>query len=121
MTPSFVETPLLRVGYETAGPADGFPVVLVHGWPDDARTWDRVLPELHREGYRTYTPWLRACGPTAFLRADASRTGQLVALGRDLVDFVAALRLGRHALIGHDWGARAAYIASAQSAPTSAA
>ena len=113
MTPFFVDTSLLRIGYEVAGPSDGFPIVLVHGWPDDVRTWDRVLPELHREGYRTYAPWLRGYGPTAFLRADASRTGQLVALGRDLVDFVTALRLGRHALIGHDWGARAAYIASA--------
>ena len=62
----FVDTPLLRVGYEVAGPADGFPVVLVHGWPDDVRTWDRVLPALHREGYRTYVPWLRGYGPTAF-------------------------------------------------------
>jgi len=112
-TPSHAETPLLRVAYEVSGPADGFPLVLVHGWPDDVRTWDRVLPALHREGYRTYVPWLRGYGPTRFLRDDTQRSGQLVALGQDLVDFTAALRLGRHALIGHDWGARASYIASA--------
>ena len=87
--------------------------MLVHGWPDDARTWDAVLPTLHDAGYRTYVPWLRGCGPTRFLRDDTFRSGQLVALGQDLVDFTSALGLGRHALVGHDWGARAAYIASA--------
>ncbi|HVE51359.1 MAG TPA: alpha/beta hydrolase [Casimicrobiaceae bacterium] len=109
----FVTTSELRIGYEVAGPSDGFPVVLAHGWPDDVRTWDRVLPALHRAGYRTFTPWLRGYGPTQFLRSDTFRSGQLAALGQDLVDFTVALGLGRHALVGHDWGARGAYIASA--------
>ncbi len=113
MAPLFVDTPLLRIGYEVTGPATGSPVVLVHGWPDDARTWDAVLPTLHDAGYRTYVPWLRGCGPTRFLRDDTFRSGQLVAMGQDLVDFTSALGLGRHALVGHDWGARAAYIAAA--------
>lgn len=113
MTTLSVDTPLLRVGYELSGSSTGVPVVLVHGWPDDVRTWDPVLPILHDGGYRTYVPWLRGCGPTRFLRDDTMRTGQLVALGQDLVDFTSALDLGRHALVGHDWGARAAYIASA--------
>jgi pimeloyl-ACP methyl ester carboxylesterase len=113
MTTRFVETSLLRIGYETAGPDDGFPVILAHGWPDDARTWDAVLPVLHEAGFRTYAPWLRGYGPTRFLSDDTFRGGQLVALGQDLVDFAAALGLERHALVGHDWGSRAAYIASA--------
>jgi len=113
MTTHFVDTPLLRIGYEASGPTAGYPVVLVHGWPDDARTWDPVLPALHDAGYRTFVPWLRGCGPTRFLRDDTFRSGQLVALGQDLVDLTSALDLGRHALVGHDWGARAAYIASA--------
>ena len=115
MTTHFVDTPLLRIGYELSGPSAGFPLVLVHGWPDDARTWDAVLPMLHDAGYRTYVPWLRGCGPTRFLRDDTFRGGQLVALGQDLVDLTSALDLGRHALVGHDWGARAVYIASALS------
>lgn len=109
---SFVEIPLLRVGYEIAGPANGFPLILAHGWPDDVRTWDRVLAALHGAGYRTHAPWLRGYGPTRFLREDTFRSGQLVALRQDLVDFAAALGLTRYAVIGHDWGARAAYIAS---------
>jgi pimeloyl-ACP methyl ester carboxylesterase len=112
VTTHFVSTPSLRIGYEVAGPGDGFPVILLHGWPDDVRTWDAVLPSVHRAGYRTYVPWLRGFGPTAFLRGDTVRSGQLVALGQDVVEFAAALKLGRHALIGHDWGSRAAYIAA---------
>jgi len=117
----FVDTSLLRVGYEVAGPHEGFPVILVHGWPDDVRTWDAVLPSLHEAGYRTYAPWLRGYGPTEFLRDDTFRSGQLVALGQDVVEFAAALGLGRHALVGHDWGSRAAYIASTLNAENIAA
>ncbi|HEX8012694.1 MAG TPA: alpha/beta hydrolase [Casimicrobiaceae bacterium] len=114
MTTHFVDTPLLRIGYEAAGPEGGYPVILAHGWPDDARTWDAVLPALHEAGLRTYALWLRGYGPTRFLRDDTFRSGQLVALGQDLVDFAAALGLQNHALVGHDWGSRAAYIASSQ-------
>src|SRR5215470_10576796 len=113
MPTSFVDTSLLRVAYEVSGPTDGFPVILLHGWPDDARTWDPALPAFHRAGYRTYVPWLRGFGPTRFLRDDTYRSGQLVALGQDVVEFATRLGIGRHALVGHDWGARAAYIASA--------
>jgi pimeloyl-ACP methyl ester carboxylesterase len=112
MIPRFVDTPLLRIAYETAGPERGFPVILAHGWPDDPRTWDAILPALHDAGFRTYALWLRGYGPTRFASAATFRSGQLVALGEDLVDFASALGLGRHALVGHDWGSRAAYIAS---------
>jgi len=112
MTTRFVDTPLLRIGFEAAGPESGFPVIVAHGWPDDPRTWDAVLPALHEGGFRTYAPWLRGYGPTRFLSDTTFRSGQLVALGQDLVDLAAALGLKRHALVGHDWGSRAAYIAS---------
>ena len=112
MTPKFVDTPLLRIGFELTGPERGFPVILAHGWPDDPRTWDPVLPALHEAGFRTHALWLRGYGPTRFLSDRTFRSGQLVALGQDLADFARALGLGRYALVGHDWGSRAAYIAS---------
>ena len=80
MATQFVETSRLRIAYEVGGPAGGFPVVLLHGWPDDVRTWDGLLPALHAAGYRTYAPWLRGYGATRFLRVDTFRSGQLVAL-----------------------------------------
>jgi pimeloyl-ACP methyl ester carboxylesterase len=108
-----VDTPLLHVAYEDSGPRDGPPLVLLHGWPDHRRTWDRVLPELHEAGFRTLVPNLRGFGETTFRDPGTMRSGQLAALGQDLLDFAEALGLDRYAVIGHDWGARAAYIASA--------
>ncbi len=106
------ETPSLSIAYESSGADDGYPVVLLHGWPDDIRTWDRALPSLHRAGLRTIVPYLRGFGPTRFRDAQIMRSGQLSALGQDLVDLADAMHLGRFAVVGHDWGARAAYIAA---------
>jgi pimeloyl-ACP methyl ester carboxylesterase len=106
------DTPALSIACELSGPADGRPVVLVHGWPDDVRTWDRVLPRLHEAGFRAIVPYLRGCGPTRFRSRETARSGQLAALGQDVIDLADAIGLGNFALVGHDWGARAAYIAS---------
>ena len=105
-------TPLLEIGCEIAGPRDGSPVILLHGWPDSVRTWDRVLPSLHARGLRTFVPHLRGYGATRFRDAATFRSGQLAALAADLIDLADALGLERFAVVGHDWGARAAYIAS---------
>ena len=105
------QTSLLEVAYLESGPPAGFPLVLIHGWPDDALTWNRVAPRLAEAGCRVICPYLRGCGPTRFLDAATPRSGQLVALGQDLIEFAAALKLERYAVVGHDWGARAAYIA----------
>jgi pimeloyl-ACP methyl ester carboxylesterase len=107
------ETPLLDIAYEASGPEGGTPAILLHGWPDDVRTWDRIAPALAAAGWRVFVPYLRGYGPTRF-RSDATmRSGQLSALGKDLLDFADALGLGRFTVVGHDWGARAAYIAAA--------
>lgn len=106
-------TPVLDIAYELSGPAGGAPLVLLHGWPDDARTWDAVLPALHEAGYETFTPYLRGYGPTRFISEETPRSGQLAALAQDVIDFADAMGLPRFRLVGHDWGARAAYIATA--------
>lgn len=107
-----VETATLAIGCELSGPADGHPVVLLHGWPDDVRTWDRILPALHRARFKTIVPYLRGFGATRFRFAETTRSGQLSALGQDLLDLADGLGLEHFAVVGHDWGARAAYIAS---------
>jgi pimeloyl-ACP methyl ester carboxylesterase len=110
---SFVETSVLRIGYEASGPAAGFPVVLLHGFPDDARAWDRVVPPLVGAGYRALVPYLRGYGPTRFRDAAAPRMAEQAAIGQDLIDFADALGLSRFAVAGYDWGGRAAAIAAA--------
>lgn len=102
-----VDTPLLRIAYEDHQPESDRVVVLLHGWPDSPRTWAGVTPHLVQAGFRVIVPALRGFSPTRFLRADTPRTGQLVALARDLVAFVQALGLRQPAIVGHDWGARA--------------
>ena len=107
---SHLDTPTLRIAYLAGGPADGRPVLLLHGWPDDATTWDAVVPGLHAGGCRTYRPWLRGSGATRFHLARTPRSGEIAALAQDALDFADALGLGRFAVVGHDWGARAAYL-----------
>ena len=105
---NFVDTPWLRVGYQEWNPAAQRAVVLVHGWPDSPRCWAGVAPMLAGEGYRVIAPALRGFSPTTFLQAETPRSGQLAALGQDLLDLIEALALERPVLAGHDWGARAA-------------
>lgn len=112
MQEATVTTSQLDIACRISGPEDGFPVILLHGWPDDALTWNRTLPALHDAGFRTYVPWLRGCGPTRFREQNIPRSGQLVALARDMLEVADCLGLSRFSLVGHDWGARAAYIAS---------
>lgn len=113
MTPTLnhVETSLLRVAYEEWNPYGSRTAVLMHGWPDSIRTWSAVAPGLAQAGWRVLVPALRGFLPTKFLRDDTPRTGQLTALGRDLLEFIDALGLTKPALVGHDWGARAVAIA----------
>ena len=107
----FVDTSLLRVGYEEWLPAQANAertIVLVHGWPDSPRCWAQVAPALAAAGHRVIAPALRGFSPTTFLSEATPRTGQLAALGRDLVELVQAMGLHQPVLVGHDWGARAA-------------
>jgi pimeloyl-ACP methyl ester carboxylesterase len=105
-------TPDLHIAYVERGPRDGAPVLLVHGFPDDARTWDAVAADLADAGYRTIAPFVRGFGPTRFARG-AVKTGEIAALARDVLAFADALEIERFHLVGHDWGARAAYGAAA--------
>jgi pimeloyl-ACP methyl ester carboxylesterase len=108
-----VRTGVLDIAYEESGPVDGAPVILLHGWPYDPRTYDAVVPALNDAGCRTIVPYLRGFGPTRFLSSDSPRSGQQAALGKDLLDVMDALALPRAALVGYDWGGRAACIVAA--------
>jgi pimeloyl-ACP methyl ester carboxylesterase len=111
--PKRVQTSVLEIAYEDSGPADGVPILLMHGWPYDPRTYDDMVPPLVAAGCRAIVPYLRGFGPTRFLRADTPRSGQQAALGKDLLDLMDALGLPRAALVGYDWGGRAACIVAA--------
>jgi pimeloyl-ACP methyl ester carboxylesterase len=107
---SRVRTPTLDVELLHWGPADGKPVMLLHGWPDAAITWSSLAIALAEDGWRVYAPSLRGYAGTRFLDPAKPRSGQLSALAQDGLDLANALGLRRFAVVGHDWGARAAYI-----------
>jgi pimeloyl-ACP methyl ester carboxylesterase len=108
-----IRTPTLDIAYLEAGPSDGPPVILLHGWPSDPHDWDGVAPPLAAAGCRVLTPWLRGYGPTRFLDPTTPRSGQQAALGADLRDFMDALGIDQAILGGYDWGGRAACVAAA--------
>jgi pimeloyl-ACP methyl ester carboxylesterase len=108
-----VRTKTLEIAYEESGPEAGTPVLLMHGFPYDPRAYDEVVPILVAAGCRTIVPYLRGYGPTRFLSADTPRSGQQGAVGRDLLDLMDALGLQTAALVGFDWGGRAACVVAA--------
>jgi pimeloyl-ACP methyl ester carboxylesterase len=107
-----VRTPTLEIACEAHGDPHGFPIVLLHGFPDDARAWDKVAPALAAAGHRVLAPYLRGYGPTRFLDAATPRMAQQAAIGQDVLDLIDALALPQVVLAGYDWGGRAACIAA---------
>ncbi len=108
-----IRTPSLEMAYEEHGPSDGDPVILLHGFPYDPRCYDGMVPPLVAAGRRVIVPYLRGYGPTRFLLIETIRSGQQAALGRDLLDLMDGLSISRAALVGYDWGGRAACIVAA--------
>jgi pimeloyl-ACP methyl ester carboxylesterase len=108
-----VLTHILEIGYEEEGDPTGDPVVLLHGFPDDAKAWGAVARGLSDAGFRTIAPYLRGFGPTRFRLAETPRSGQQAALASDLRDLIGELNLRQPVLVGYDWGARAACTVAA--------
>src|SRR5271166_3002653 len=88
-----MRTETLEIAFEEHGPADGWPVILSHGFPYDVRAYDEVTPILASSGARLIVPYLRGFGPTRFLSGSTMRSGQQAALGRDLFGLIDGLGL----------------------------
>ena len=108
-----IRTELLEIAFEDSGQLDGPVALVLHGWPDAPRGWDYVASRLQAVGWRTVMPHLRGSGPTRFLSDETPRVGTGVALAQDAMELADALGLDRFAVVGHDWGARAAYTLAA--------
>jgi len=104
---------VLSVAYAEAGPADGPPIILLHGWPYDIHSYVDVAPLLASAGYRVIVPYLRGYGTTRFLSGETVRNGQQSALAVDIVALMDALKIEKAVLAGYDWGARTAAIVAA--------
>ncbi|HKU97083.1 MAG TPA: alpha/beta hydrolase [Vineibacter sp.] len=108
-----IDAGVLNVGYAEAGPADGPPVLLLHGWPYDIHTYVDVAPLLASAGYRVIVPHLRGYGTTRLLSDAAVRNGQPSAIAADIIALMDALKIQKALVAGCDWGARTANIVAA--------
>jgi pimeloyl-ACP methyl ester carboxylesterase len=108
-----IATKVLDIAYDEQGDINGWPVVLLHGFPYDIHTYDEVTPRLVSQGARVITPYLRGYGPTRFLAPAHLRSGQQAALGADLLALLDALQIEQAVLGGYDWGGRAACVVAA--------
>lgn len=108
-----VRAGVLDVACHMAGPADGPPVLLMHGFPYDIHAYVDVAPMLAQAGCRVVVPYLRGYGGTRFLDAATPRSGEQAVLGADLLALLDALGMQRAVLAGYDWGGRAACVVAA--------
>ncbi len=101
----------VEFAYLEAGPADGPLALCLHGFPDTAHTWRYLLPRLAEAGYHAVAPFLRGYAPTSIPEDGCYDTGTLAL---DACALHEALGGSDDAvIIGHDWGAFAAYGAAA--------
>ncbi|HEU0036605.1 MAG TPA: alpha/beta fold hydrolase [Kofleriaceae bacterium] len=112
MQPQTVTANGLRFGYLEHG--RGPLVLLVHGFPDTAYTWEHAMPAIAEAGYRAVAPFTRGYAPTEIPPDGDYRAETLAA---DVVALIEALgeALGETSavVVGHDWGALAGYLAAA--------
>ncbi|HWV55462.1 MAG TPA: alpha/beta hydrolase [Pseudorhodoplanes sp.] len=108
-----IEAGTLNVTYAEAGPSDGQPVLLLHGWPYDIYAFAEVTPLLASAGFRVIVPYLRGYGATRFLSNGTVRNGQPSALAVDTIALMDVLKIEKAVLGGFDWGARTVNIVSA--------
>ncbi len=104
---------VLDVGYHEAGPSNGPPVLLLHGFPYSIDSYANVAPMLAEHGCRVIVPYLRGHGSTHFVDRDTPRAGQQGAIGVDTIALMDALGINRAVLAGYDWGGRAACVPAA--------
>jgi pimeloyl-ACP methyl ester carboxylesterase len=108
-----IDAGVLNFGYAEAGPSDGPPVILLHGWPYDIHTYVDVAPLLASAGYRAIVPYLRGYGTTRFLSNETVRNGQQAVIAVDIIALMDVLKIETAVVAGCDWGARTANIIAA--------
>src|SRR6201992_202732 len=103
----FVNANGLKFAYleEGTGPL----VLMLHGFPDTAHTWDDLRPRIAAKGYRAVSPFMRGYHPTEVPDRDPDQE----TLTRDVLALIDLLVAGEAIVIGHDWGASAAYGSAA--------
>ena len=101
-SPRFVEAGDVRFAVYEQGPADGRPVLLLHGWPELAFSWKHIMAALAEAGYRAIAPDMKGFGATS--RPDEIRQYGMDVMTGDIAALIDALGYDRVVICGHDWG-----------------
>ena len=102
-----IEANGLRFETLVAGPEEGQAVILLHGYPQSAASWQETMEWLDGRGYRAIAPNLRGYSPGAN-PPEPSAYGMDQLVG-DVIGIADALRAERFHLVGHDWGGALAW------------
>ena len=100
--PAMVKTNGIELAVYEAGPKDGLPVVLCHGFPELAYSWRHQLPALGAAGFRVIAPDQRGYGRSS--RPDKVEDYDMQHLTDDLAGMLDALGIKDAIFVGHDWG-----------------
>jgi pimeloyl-ACP methyl ester carboxylesterase len=100
--PTMIKTNGVDMAVYEAGPKDGLPVVMCHGFPELAYSWRHQIPALAAAGFRAIAPDQRGYGRTS--RPENVRDYDMAHLTGDLAGMLNALGLKKAIFCGHDWG-----------------
>lgn len=100
-----VATPSVQLSALSWGPPDGPVALCLHGFPDTAWGWRKVVPLLVDAGWRVVAPFMRGYAPSSISADDSYHVGALIDDALHVLDAVGPT--GRDVVIGHDWGAQA--------------
>ena len=89
----------------------GIPVILLHGFPDTGDLWRNQVPALVKNGFRTIVPDMRGRGRSS--KPEAVSDYRLSTIVRDVTGILDAFGIERAHVVGHDWGAGAAWLTAA--------
>jgi haloacetate dehalogenase len=98
-TPEYAKINGIRIAYETVG--NGFPLLMLHGFPRTHRTWEKVAPILS-ERYTLVTPDRRGYGDSD--RGSAPEAYDNATMASDMLGVVDHLGIGDFIVVGHDKG-----------------
>jgi pimeloyl-ACP methyl ester carboxylesterase len=111
--PAHITANGIDIAYLEAGPADGPLALCLHGFPDQAPTWEPLMAELGTAGYHAVAPWMRGYAPTSLAPDGNYQVASLALDALALTDALAGEADGNTdaVIVGHDWGALTAYTA----------
>lgn len=90
-----------------SGPTDGEPILLLHGFPQHASSWDALVPLLTEQGYRTLA--MNQRGYSAGANPHGRGAYRITELVADAVAVIDELAGGKAHVVGHDWGSAVAW------------